>query len=63
VAVAGKTPVPRAQITRQNLDAMLACPYTSAVPWMDVFLDPWRRPLLRGREPGWKRIWCDVAAL
>jgi len=40
-----KSGVPRDQNTPQNLDAMRPSPYTSAVPWMDMFLTPWRRPL------------------
>src|SRR5947209_2422595 len=49
----------------QNLDAPRPCPYTSAVPEMDCFLDPRegacdRRALTAG---GWKRNLSDVAAL
>src|SRR5882757_1888817 len=36
----------------QNLDAKRLSPYTSAVPWMDVILNP--RAALKGR--GWQRI-------
>jgi hypothetical protein len=48
----------------QNLDAPPLCPYTSAVPEMDVNLNPRAAPpkgFRMGR--GWKRILPDVAAL
>jgi hypothetical protein len=38
-----------------NLDALPLCPYTSAVPWMDVILNP-APHLEQGRRAGWKRI-------
>ena len=38
-----------------NLDALSLCPYTSAVPWMDVILNP-APHLEQGRRAGWKRI-------
>jgi hypothetical protein len=38
-----------------NLDALPRSPYTSAVPWMDVILNPAPHPK-RERRAGWKRI-------
>jgi hypothetical protein len=43
VKIIGCEPVPappKHPLNRENLDAPLLCPYRSAVPWMDVILNP-----------------------
>jgi hypothetical protein len=48
---------------RPNLDAPPLSPYTSAVPEMDVILNPGGRAHRSGGFSGWQRIFRDVATL
>jgi hypothetical protein len=60
----GFLPVISAAFGPANLDAPPLCPYTSAVPEMDVILNPRAAPPKGcGMGRGWQRILQDVAAL